>query len=79
MPRDPDTMAICGPDKVECVESALQTVEETAFRDDGSGTNCQCLPSCTDLDFPHETSSSSVRKAKLVDLPDKLKGKRASF
>lgn len=93
MPRNPDIMPICAPEKLHCVEHALTTVEETAFSDHGSKDsgghgeghgggghgsssvgNCKCLPSCTEVKFPHETSTSSVKRAKFVHIPDKLRG-----
>lgn len=88
MPRNPKTMPLCAPEKVHCVEHALTTVEETAFSDHGnlrshvagskdhgstSVSSCKCLPSCTNVEFPHETSTSSLRMAKFVNIPTKLK------
>ena len=36
MPRDASSMPICSPTKNECVEEAVETVEQTAFDTKGS-------------------------------------------
>ena len=75
MPREEDETPVCSPEKLECVEEALITVEETAFdTDHETATNCQCLPSCTDIEYPHKVSFSSLLKADLLHLPDEVKG-----
>ena len=74
MPRDPDTTPICSPEKVECVHEALVTVEETGFIDSRTTeTNCQCLPSCTHIEYPHEYSAVRLR-SDLLHIPEELKG-----
>ncbi len=69
MPRNPDKIQICGPDKAHCVHEALVIVEETAFDDAHvTETNCQCLPSCTNIDYPHEISFSKLSKAAYLNV-----------
>jgi hypothetical protein len=56
-------MPICGPDKAECVEEALEIVEETAFDEKRTtATNCQCVPSCTNIEFPYEIYQSRMNQ-----------------
>lgn len=74
MPRDPDTTPICSPEKVECVHEAVIIVEETAFIDSHTTeTNCQCLPSCTHIDYPHEYSMVKLR-SDLLHIPEEIEG-----
>ncbi len=76
MPRNPLHMPICAPEKSECVITAMTEVEESAY--DGShSTNleCRCLESCTEMDFPHETSVSKLDRAELINVPHNMKGK----
>ncbi len=75
MPRDPSDMPICAPEKSKCVDDAITTVEESAF--DGShetNQECRCLPSCTDMEFPHETSVSQLSKLSLLELSTETLG-----
>ena len=75
MPRNPDLMPICAPSMSHCVDEAVTAVEESAF-DINSFTNteCMCLPSCSDMDFPHETSASKISRPELISLPHSLRG-----
>ena len=68
-------MDICSPSKSACVNEAVTKVEESAFEGStthgGGSINCNCLPACTDLEFPHESSVSSLTKDTLTyHLPD---------
>ncbi len=75
MPRTPLTMPICAPEKSPCVIEAVTEVEESAFDTARTTrTNCDCLPSCTEMEFPHETSASKLSKASLVNVPTEVKG-----
>ena len=85
MPRNPDHMAICSPEKSACVAAAFALVEQSAFGShgpndnhdkdsEGVGPGCACLPSCTDMDFPHETSVSRLDKANRLRLPQDVMG-----
>ena len=75
MPRNPKTMAICAPEKAKCVEEAILIVEETGFDDaHDTETNCKCLPSCTDIEFPHESSISALKRADLLVMPQEVRG-----
>ena len=74
MPRNPDTTPICSPEKVDCVHEAVVKVEETAFIDAyTTETNCQCLPSCTHIEYPHEYSAVHL-KSDLLHIPEDLEG-----
>ena len=74
MPRDPDTTPICSPERVDCVHEAVVKVEETAFIDSyTTETNCQCLPSCTHIEYPHEYSAVHL-KSDLLHIPEDLEG-----
>jgi hypothetical protein len=75
MPRTPSKMPICAPSKAECVEEALVIVEETAFDDSRETvTNCQCLPGCTNIEFPYEISQSRMHRGQFIQLPEEAKG-----
>ena len=76
MPRDPDTTPICSPEKADCIHEAIVIVEQTAFDDSRTTeTNCQCLPSCSDIEYPHKYSSVELSRQELVHFPDAIKGK----
>ena len=70
MPRNPTRMPICQPSKSICVDEAVTKVEEAAFEGaeaidegkPGEAGHCECLPGCTDLEFPHESSVSTLTK-----------------
>ena len=79
MPRDPDTTPICSPEKADCIHEAIVIVEQTAFDDSRTTeTNCQCLPSCSDIEYPHKYSSVDLSRQELVHFPEAIKGKEAS-
>ncbi len=73
MPRNPDEVQICSPQKVACIDEAVTTVEESAY-DDAHLTRCHCLPACSDMEYPHETSYGKIGRADAVSLPKSLKG-----
>ena len=76
MPRDPDTTLICSPEKADCIHEAIVIVEQTAFDDSRTTeTDCRCLPSCSDIEYPHKYSSVELSRKELVHFPDKIKGK----
>ena len=73
MPRDANTMPICSPTKNECVEKAVETVEQTAFDTTGSiGAKCACLPACTEFKFPFSMTQSELSIAKKLKLKTSL-------
>ncbi len=75
MPRNPEAMPICAPEMSACVDEAVTIVEESAFdANHFTNTECRCLPSCTDMEFPHETSDSKLSKADLLNLPPEVMG-----
>ena len=76
MPRNPFAMPICAPEKSHCVDEAVTTVEESAYDDKHfTNTECHCLPSCTDMEFPHETSASKLSRPELLSLSHEVLGK----
>ncbi len=72
MPREP-SMPICPPEQNECVHEAREFIEETAF-DAEANSECQCLPGCTNIEYPIETSQSRIGKAAFLDLPKNITG-----
>ena len=75
MPRDPDTTLICSPEKADCIHEAIVIVEQTAFDDSRTTeTDCRCLPSCSDIEYPHKYSSVELSRKELVHFPDEIKG-----
>ncbi len=75
MPRDPDDVPICAPEKSECVDEATTIVAESAYDDNHeTNTQCQCLPACTDMEFSHETSVSKISQSRLLNLPTEVTG-----
>ncbi len=75
MPRDPDEMLICSPEHSHCVDEAVTIVEESAYDDNHeTNTECRCLPACTDMEFPHESSVSKIKKADMLNLDQSIKG-----
>lgn len=79
MPRNPNQMPICAPEKSVCVDEAITIVEESAFEGAKSAEqDCRCLPSCTDMEFPHETSVSKVARSELINVPKEVKGTQLS-
>ena len=78
MPRNPETTPICSPDKADCVHEALVIVEETAFDDSRETvTNCQCLPGCTNIEYPHEYSNVKLSRYDLLHIPKEKEGNGA--
>ena len=78
MPRNPETTPICSPDKADCVHEALVIVEETAFDDSQETvTNCQCLPGCTNIEYPHEYSNVKLSRYDLLHIPKEKEGNGA--
>ena len=74
MPRDANSMPICSPTKNDCVEEAIETVEQTAFDTTGSiGADCACLPACTEIKFPFSVTQSELSIAKKLKLRKELK------
>ncbi len=75
MPRNPNEMPICAPEKSHCVDEAVTIVEEAAYDDNHEiNTQCRCLPACTDMEFPHENSVSRVKKSDMLSLPPTVFG-----
>ncbi len=71
-------MPICAPEKSACVIEAIIEVEESAFdMEYSTNTRCDCLPACTEMEFPHETSVSRLHKASLINVPLEKKGGEA--
>ena len=69
-------MLICSPDHSHCADEALTIVQEAAYDDNHEiNTECRCLPSCTEMEFPHETSVSKVKTAEMNNLAQQLKGR----
>ncbi len=80
MPRDAKEVPICAPEKAECVDEAITIVEESAYDDNHeTNTQCRCLPSCTDMEFMHETSVSKISKHWLLNLPSEVTGSTNSI
>lgn len=78
MPRDPMLMPICAPEHHYCIEKALIEIRETAASLHGNDhESCECLPSCTDIDFKHAMSVSKLSDAELLVLPPEKEGKYA--
>ena len=78
MPRNPDTTPICSPEKADCVHEALVIVEETAFDDTRETvTNCQCLPGCSNIEYPHEYSNVKLSRYELLHIPKEKDGNKA--
>ena len=76
MPRDLDgSMPICGPNKNECVEESIETVEKAGYDSEGPVSKCNCLPACNDMKFPAYTTSSKINKASLLKTSNALKTK----
>ena len=79
MPRDPDTTLICSPEKADCIHEAIVIVEQTAFDDSRTTeTDCRCLPSCSDIEYPHKYSSVELSRKELVHFPDEIQGIKGS-
>ena len=76
MPRDLDgSMPICGPNKNECVDESIETVEKAGYDTEGPVSECNCLPACNDMKFPTYTTSSKINKAGLLKTSNALKTK----
>ena len=76
MPRNPETTPICSPDKADCVHEALTIVEKTAFDDSRvTVTNCQCLPGCSNIEYPHDYSAAKLERFNLLHLPSWTEGR----
>ena len=76
MPRHASKMPICAPEKAACVEGAVIETQENAFANDQkSHLNCNCLPGCTEIEYPHETSASSLKRASLVHKDHEIESK----
>ena len=76
MPRDLDgSMPICGPNKNECVDESIETVEKAGYDTEGPVSECNCLPACNDMKFPTYTTTSKLNKAGLLKTSNALKTK----
>ena len=52
----------------------MKAVQESAFGGDESKVEeCQCLPSCTDYDYPGQASHSAIISANMLKLSPSLK------
>ena len=52
----------------------MKIVEQSAFSvAENKVEDCQCLPSCTDFEFPALTSFSKITAADMLLLPGKIK------
>ena len=72
MPRHED-MPLCSPTKSKCIEESKKHVEESNYLEShGSAKECECLPACTEIHYPHETSISSVKYADMLHLDHDL-------
>ncbi|CAB4063054.1 ASICN [Lepeophtheirus salmonis] len=68
MPRT-DDIPICSPEKIGCIKKAKIKAEESNIQDDsdkGKVRECECLPSCTEINYPHEASMSKVQSTKML-------------
>lgn len=76
MPRNTSTMPICAPSKDSCVRQALAIEHETVYRSKQHGhiEDCHCLPTCSDVTYPHDLSTSKIRHQWLT-LPAAVLGK----
>ena len=59
-----------------CVDEAMVAVEEhavhTVDHDGHVVPDCKCLPLCTEIEYPHETSFGKVNSADMLDLPEHI-------
>ncbi|XP_071743578.1 pickpocket protein 28 [Lepeophtheirus salmonis] len=68
MPRT-DDIPICSPEKIDCIKKAKIKAEESNIQDDSDKSKvreCECLPSCTEINYPHEASMSKVQSTKML-------------
>ena len=79
MPRDEKNMPICGPKQTPCIEEALEVVEKASHDPNGPVKQCDCLPSCNDMTFPTQMTTSKMTKANLLKVDAKLKSEVADI
>eukprot|EP00094_Tigriopus_californicus_P012851 TCALIF_12426-PA protein Name:"Similar to ppk28 Pickpocket protein 28 (Drosophila melanogaster)" AED:0.14 eAED:0.15 QI:199/0.5/0.4/1/0.75/0.8/5/0/353 len=67
MPRNSSYMPICGPKLAKCVFDSVTEVERSTLSDtkENKGSGCECLPPCTDINFPHVSSTTKLRSSTL--------------
>ena len=78
-PRDEDS-PLCGSDQLSCFQESVKIVEESAFAGAESAvTDCHCLPSCTDYEYPAQSSYSKITTAGMLHLPARITEKNDQF
>ena len=70
---------LCTTGQLDCYHDSVKHVEESAFAgaadDEYQDANCECLPPCTDYEFPAQASSSKISSAAKLHLPSRITDK----
>ena len=69
---------LCSTSQMDCYKESVKVVEVEAFSPSGPDS-CSCLPSCTDYEFPMQTSFSAITDAKKLHLPARLENGHPEF
>lgn len=68
MPRTRD-MPVCGADKIACYLNAEnRMLQEYFFESPTDSNSCNCMPSCTSLEYDTEISQSDIDVNKIMDI-----------
>ena len=67
MPKDAQ-MPICPISKRDCINEEIEKVENNANKILSPDGNCRCLPACTNIEYKHSITSSSIHFAQDLDL-----------
>lgn len=66
MPRE-NRSKICSIHKIECISTAERNFMSQTQEDETDGSNCNCLPSCTEIKYESQTSMVAFHYEKLFD------------
>jgi len=65
--------SLCSTDQMDCFHESVKVVAEKAYAGaDDHEDECQCLPSCSDYEFPTAASFSKITSAKMLHLPARI-------
>lgn len=65
--------SLCSTDQMDCFHESVKVVAEKAYAGaDDHEDECQCLPSCSDYEFPTAASFSKLTNAEMLHLPSRI-------
>lgn len=74
MPRDENSMEICSTYQKSCVEASIDELLTTVMNLSGNFADCNCLASCTNIDYDYLNTASKIDSAQHLKIPNAIKG-----